>query len=254
MLLKLIENLYKLLKDMIIIQVNTDGITCIINRTDELIFNSICKEWEDWSKMILEFAVYNKMWVRDVNNYIALSDKGKIKYKGAYEIDKEIHKNQSMKIVHAAVANKLIHNIPIQETIRNCTDILQFCKRLKIAGGWTGEYYYIDGFEKKIKYLSKNTRYFISENGGTLYKRKITDVKLAEEDKKNMLYIQGVLFEEDEDSNKKQQFIGVDTGNTTTLFNQRFNVPMKDYRIKYSYYIGEANKLVNNIYDGQLIM
>ena len=252
LIFKLIEDISLGISNITFIQVNTDGITVLIDKDKIEEFYNICKRWELYSLMTLEYVNYNKMWVRDVNNYIAISDKGKIKYKGAYEIDKELHKNHSMKIVHIAVSEYFLHNIPIQDTIRNHTNILDFCKRFKGTANWIVEYHYIKDFKEEIKYLSKNVRYFISTTGGALYKRKLTEISKIQEEELDMIYKQGMIFTDDEDMKIKKQFIGVDTGYNITIFNERYDIPMKDYKINYNYYIKEANKLITDIHTGQI--
>jgi hypothetical protein len=67
-----------------IIQVNTDGITYRIHRDYEPQAAEICKQWEAYTLLKLEDANYRRMWIRDVNNYVAEDMKGKLKQKGAY--------------------------------------------------------------------------------------------------------------------------------------------------------------------------
>lgn len=50
-----------------LIQINTDGLTLKIKRTDEQQYYSICNEWEKSTNLILEYAEYSKMIIRDVN-------------------------------------------------------------------------------------------------------------------------------------------------------------------------------------------
>ncbi len=67
-----------------LIQVNTDGITYRIHKDHEPTAAAICKQWQDYTKLVLEDANYKRMWIRDVNNYIAEDMKGDLKQKGAY--------------------------------------------------------------------------------------------------------------------------------------------------------------------------
>src|SRR5699024_4820490 len=77
----------------------------------------VWKRWEEVTKLELEHAVYKQMILRDVNNYIAETEDGSIKYKGAFEIDVAYHKNRSQRIVPIAVSRYFIDNIPVEETI-----------------------------------------------------------------------------------------------------------------------------------------
>lgn len=253
MILRLVEDICTQMQCKII-QINTDGITLIIPKVLKQQCLDICHLWEQWSLMQLEYVVYKTMWIRDVNNYIALSDKNKTKYKGCYEIDKELHKNNSMKVIRIAVADYFIKNIPIQETIQNHTNILDFCKRLKASSGWKVEYHYVEEFEKKIQYLSKNVRYFVSKGNGSLYKRKLSTIQEKKEDDINDLIQQGVLFNYEDEIRTKEQFIGVEAGQSVTIFNKRYDIPIKEYRIDYQYYIREANKLIQDIENKQMTL
>lgn len=67
-----------------LIQINTDGITYKINKAFEPIAAHICKQWESYTCLTLEDTDYSAMWIRDVNNYVAQTTKGKLKQKGAY--------------------------------------------------------------------------------------------------------------------------------------------------------------------------
>lgn len=254
MILRLIEDLYTQEPSIKFIQVNTDGITILIDKTIKERILNICHEWEIWSKMTLEYVTYTNMWIANVNNYFAESITGKVKYKGAYEIGREMHKNHGMHIVRQAVSNYFLKHIPVKETIMNCTNIYDFCKRFKASAGWKAEFHHIVNGEKKIDILSRNVRYFVSIGNGALYKRKVTE-KDIERDKLNYLFSNNLLFEDDNfDFPVKKistQFIGIEAGRSITPFNKYYEKNIKEYRIDYNYYIQEANKLINDISDGQ---
>ena len=92
-----------------------------------------------------EFNEYKKMVVRDVNNYSAqYSIDNKIKHKGAFEIEKELHKDPSMKIVSIALEKYFFEGIPVKETIENHSNIYDYCLRLKLNSAFSGEYGYIN--------------------------------------------------------------------------------------------------------------
>jgi len=69
----LIEMLHRI-PNIIILQSNTDGITCKVPNDKHSInmYYNICKEWESITKLTLEYAEYSKMVIRDVNNYLAV--------------------------------------------------------------------------------------------------------------------------------------------------------------------------------------
>ena len=55
----------------------------------------------------LEQATYQKMCIRDVNNYIGQYLNGKVKRKGCYEYEQEWHQNHSALVV-PKVAEKVL--------------------------------------------------------------------------------------------------------------------------------------------------
>lgn len=219
-----IERLISSIPDLKIIQINTDGISILVKRSDYDRVVDITSEITKITGLTFEFNEYLKMVIVNVNNYIAQYTSGECKYKGLFEIDKELHKDPSMRIVPIALSNYFIKGIPIEETIRNHTDIYDFCLRLKVNKGWEGEYKYVDSdLNFKIQKLSKNTRYYISNKGGSLFK-KSNDGRIS----------------------------GVSVGFVTTIFNNYEKKEMKDYDINYSFYIKECNKIIDQIEVKQL--
>ena len=165
------------------------------------------------------------MLMRDVNNYSAKYDSGHIKHKGAFEISKELHKNPSMKIVPIALEKYFFEDIPIRDTIRNHNNIYDFCLRLKLNNPWGAELHTVDSdIRTNIQPLSKNTRYYISNSGGSLYKRHGLDNRLH----------------------------GVSVGYLCTYFNKYIEKPMEEYDLNYQFYVDECNKIINMIEDKQL--
>lgn len=71
MLCMLAELLIMNVPDFKMISINTDGITAILPRTSRSIYNDLCKQWEKFTCLDLEFAEYSRIFIRDVNSYIA---------------------------------------------------------------------------------------------------------------------------------------------------------------------------------------
>lgn len=204
-----------------------DGITIKLNKKDIDKINAVNLQLTKETKLVIEDAYYDKMIIRDVNNYIAVykgsnRDNEMIKLKGAYEDTPEFHKDHSMLIVPKAVKEYFVYGTPIEETIRNSKDIFDFCLRLKINNSSKAEYHTIKGSEINIENLSRTTRYYVSNKGGGLV------VYYNGSDKVNRRHI----------------------GYNTTLFNNYYE--SEDYDINYSFYEMEARKLINAIEDYQL--
>lgn len=127
-----------------------------------------------------------------------------------------------MRIVPIALKQYYLYNIPIDRTIKNHTNIFDFCLRLKTNSKSTPYYKYIDGFEIVNKKLDRTTRYYVSKSGGILIK------------------------------DFGDRITGVNIGYNVTLFNKYIEKPMNQYNINYNFYIAEANKIKYTIDDGQL--
>lgn len=199
----------------------------MFNRNDYQKAVDCTTEMTQITGLTYEFNEYKKMVVRDVNNYSAqYSIDNKIKHKGAFEIEKELHKDPSMKIVPFALQQYFFLGIPIKETIENHTNIYDYCLRLKVNKSYQGEYHHLNNNQHEIINLSKITRYFISNKGGSLYKKEKTTGKM----------------------------LGVNVGFVATLFNKYEEKPMSKYNINYQFYISECNKIINQIEDKQLYL
>lgn len=171
-LLMLIENLYANISDIELIQVNTDGITLIIDREYREILNNIISDWEDLTHLHMEKVDYSKMIIANVNNYIAVKTDGKIKRKGKmfnYK-DLEHNKDHSSLIVQKAINEFYINNIDYKKFIKEHTDIYDFCKRVRLSKDSKLVYRTnTSGIPFEQKY-GKVTRYIVAKNGGNLVK------------------------------------------------------------------------------------
>jgi hypothetical protein len=67
----LCEGLAAIGEDVKLLSVNTDGITCKVARKTLDKYHQVCKDWENVTGLTLEYAEYKKMYITDVNNYIA---------------------------------------------------------------------------------------------------------------------------------------------------------------------------------------
>lgn len=221
------ERLYEAVNGNIkFLQSNTDGTTFIIKRSDLDKVRKVNEQLTKETSLGIEEAFYSKMIIRDVNNYFGVYDdytpeNNHIKFKGAFEIDKEFHKDPSMRIVPIAVKEYFVNGKNVEETIKNHKNIYDFCLRLKTNSKSTPKLLYLQNGEIKEQLLNRTTRYYISNNGGTLVKD----------------------FGEGRQS-------GVNVGYSVTIFNKYIEKDFKDYNINYSFYIAEAKKLINAVEQG----
>lgn len=119
-----------------LIQINTDGITIIIPPEKRPRVRELADAWAKATLIDLEYNTYSKMWIRDVNNYIAEYTNGKRKRKGAYEPTRQWHQNQSMPIIRAAAEAAMCDGVDIEDFIRaNDSDGFDFMLRLDMSKG-----------------------------------------------------------------------------------------------------------------------
>ena len=92
----------------------------------------ICHEWEQRTRMELEYDYYTKIIQKDVNNYIIVAEDGHYKSKGAC-VKKLNELDNNLPIVNKAVVDYFIKGTPVEETILNCKDLKQFQQVVKVS-------------------------------------------------------------------------------------------------------------------------
>lgn len=147
LLLDLIEKLEPYCE---IIQSNTDGVLVKLrNYGDYDLIDDICYEWEQRTKMELEFDEFAKVIQKDVNNYILVDAEGNYKSKGAY-VKKLNPLDFDLPIVNEAVVNYFVKGIDPEETIFNCTELVKFQKIVKISSKYSHARYGTRRMNEKV--------------------------------------------------------------------------------------------------------
>lgn len=192
-----------------------DGQTLYVPRVDLNKIRAVNDQLTKETGLTIEEVMYSKMIPRDVNNYIGVYEDNTrehehLKLKGCFEIDKEYHKDPSARIVPIALKEYFVYGKPIEETIRNHTNIFDFCLRLKTN---SKSIPYYESAKEKIK-LNRTTRYYVSKTGGILYKD-FGDGRVS----------------------------GINVNYVNTIFNKYEKKDIKDYNINYLFYIEKANKI-----------
>lgn len=150
---------------------NTDGLEMMIPEQYVQKYMDICAEWEKITNLQLEHDQYSKLFLADVNNYIAVNTAGKAKCKGRFEYDNlALHKNKSHLIVPKAVFNYFVNDIPPEKTVMANKNILDYCAGVKIKGDWEFQQTCVVDKSIETSVLQKTIRYYISEKGCKILK------------------------------------------------------------------------------------
>jgi len=202
------------------IQINTDGLTVKVRKDRVETMKAVCAQWEKHTGLDLESAQYSRMWVRDVNSYLAEKTDGSIKRIGAYAYEtwfdnqntreRQWHQDHSMLVVRKAAEAHMVHGTPIADFIMAHNDPFDFCLSVKVPRSSRLE---ADGVT-----IQNTTRYYVSKKGPSLTKV-MPPLKGKTEERR----------------------IGVQAGWTVALVNN-----MDDFdwsTVNWYYYINEAEKL-----------
>jgi hypothetical protein len=147
-----------------IIQANTDGLTLRYPRLQRNQVEAAKQWWQDFTKLKLESVSYNRMWIRDVNNYLVERVDGKVKRKGAYEYKYQWWQDPSATVIARAAEACLIHGARPLDAVHEqlAADPWSFLLRVRARGR---DRYELGGFP-----LQKTVRYYLSTTGLPLEK------------------------------------------------------------------------------------
>lgn len=138
-ILMLIEELE--LRGFSVVSANTDGFVTKVDRAREAEYQAVCDAWMERTSLKLEEARYKALYSRDISNYIAFYEDGKVKLKGDYR-PSGIDKNPDFDIVSEAVVAYLRDGTEPSQSVRSCRDVRKFVAIQKVTGGAAkdGEY------------------------------------------------------------------------------------------------------------------
>ena len=159
-LLELGEHLYRKIPDLKIVQLNTDGIMVECNKSDLNKVNSICDEWQKRTGFTLEEDKIKKIAQKDVNNYFEIQQDGKEKAKGGYLVRGistvgAFNINNNCNIVATALKNYFGKGIPLEQTINECKDILQFQIIAKAGTMYNRCFHLVNGEEIPVQKINR---------------------------------------------------------------------------------------------------
>jgi hypothetical protein len=222
-LLMLIEDLE--LAKFKVISANTDGVTSIVPKDRKVEYYEILNGWSKVTGFTLEVNKYIKYVRTSVNSYIAKIEKGDtyvIKRKGDFDKNKyrDLSSGYYYPIVPRAIEDFYLEGKPIEKTILEGTDILDYCMSQKTGRNFINEEHKIIKGKLYITKLTKTLRFYSSTDGSTL-------LKLNKE---------------------KGTYTNILAGQRVTLLNIIKNVKsIEDYNINYNFYIRKAYNMVDRI-------
>lgn len=255
----LTEKVFDVIPEAQIIFENTDGAMYRIPRSKLEALEKACKDVEEIVNIPLETQICKKIIARDVNNYINIITDDNIKFKGAFEIDRDFHKNHSKRIVPIALANYFIHGVSPEETIglhlngnsysfAENYGIFDFCIGAKMKGdNKLYKRYYNADYKLVDEPISKMNRYFVSNDGYELIKKmpplennkKTATDKYKEKFDASQLNIFDIV--DDVQVDPKDRETNIEAGYKCQLFNEYYK---GDYDLNYNYYLNECYKII----------
>lgn len=205
-----------------VISANTDGIIVKLYKDKEEQFKTITDKWCESNKMTADSERYKLFITRDINNYLNIQSNNAVEFKGALDPKqylKDLKKGYDAPIVAIAVFEYFVNNIPVMTTLRNHTDILDFCKTQNVGRQFEVVY---DVCEKGIiKHIhsQRHVRFYVSTKGVIIQK-------------------------ENKISGARSKLAG---GNAVHILNSLDDLPVEERNINYGYYYNECYKIIDPI-------
>lgn len=117
----LITSLIEMLEPYItLVQTNTDGVIVEYSNYDKV--KEVCERWERGSGFKLKLEKYDKIYQKDVNNYLLVGDE----IKAVGELRECSEGNYTESIIRRAMRCYLVSGEMIAKTINNCKDEREF--------------------------------------------------------------------------------------------------------------------------------
>lgn len=219
-LLMLVDRLLEL--NCKIVQVNTDGVMYIAQKTQREAVQEAVSEVEQLTQLTFESDDYEAFYQYAINDYFGVEkgysqshDPKLIEKKGMFITDPRLGKGLAPAIIPKAVINYFLTKQPTSEYIKSSKNIEDFLMYQRV--------------DKKFKVLhgdvpiQRINRFYASTNDYSLFKVDPTG-KVA-----NMLTKSGV-----------------------TILNKMNDIPIEGRHLNYQYYISEANKIISEFVYQQL--
>ena len=182
-LLELAQNCHQNIPDLKIVQLNTDGIMVLCRKDYISQLDAICDEWMERTRFDLETDEVVKIAQKDVNNYVEMQTGGQVKCKGGYLVRGiapagAFNINNNAVIVATAVKECLTNDVPVEDTINGCGDILKFQLIAKAGSKYSEAFQLVN--DERVTVQKVNRVYATADKTlGTLYKVKKENGSIA---------------------------------------------------------------------------
>ncbi len=164
LLLSLIESLER--AGIRVLSANTDGILSSIPLELESAYNAICRAWEERTGFSLEYTDYSRYIQKDVNNYLGISESGKVKAKGIFIENRPLSDSYRAPVIARAIRAWFLEGTPPEDTLSAESSIMGFSYVFKPGEKFSMVYETAEG-EKPSPRVN---RYYIGKRGGRLVK------------------------------------------------------------------------------------
>lgn len=214
-----------------IISANTDGLMVKVYEDKEEDFNRIVDWWQKTTGMSMDADVLHCLIARDVNNYIAqfrVKDKktGELKLedelKGTFNplmYLNDLQKGYSMPIVSKAVYDYFINHVPVMDTLKAATNILDFCMTQNVGKNFHIIQRRVINNEVVDEVYQRYVRFYVANNGHVLMK------------------VHNI-------SGQKERFAA---GTVVQICNSLDDTPIELRNIDYGYYYRECMKIIEPV-------
>lgn len=173
-----------------------------------------------------------------------------IKTKGMFITEVLLGKGLSPKIIPEAIIKYFVDGIPVEDTVKGCTDIKKFLMSEK-----TGKQWHVEYMNQEIQ---RTNRFYASTDGAYLWKWKGIGEHCAwnPSELSDMAYWN--LIQEGKDPYNPplipdtKQYQNMLTASGVTLLNMFDEKPIEDRKINYRYYLRECYKIIEDLKPRQL--
>lgn len=209
-----------------ILNTNTDGVFYIANKSSLSEIQKVVDWWEGITRLKLEADYFEAMYQFAINDYIAVKqgysetkNPKLLKKKGLFIDEVTLGRGMAPIVIPKALCNYFVNGISPEETLKNNTDIRDYCTYQKVNKKFKVEY-----GGKPVTHIN---RFYMSTNGKSLIKYEIKDG----------IKIRPTL---------------ICASSPVTIINNFEDLTTTDKHVNYNYYKQEIYKIINQMNVKQL--